>query len=216
MLCVQPRTSQAFTDLLLPSCLWLNTNSPLKKSVTIRIVWLFSWSKSCSLTELTRQITPPTKNGHAPTPIESRKGAQLVNPYYVRTWWVFSCWVKLSHRLHFGWWPSINSLFFFTSIPTWLVPVGWYNNYIVHFYDSSFFFLLVICLLFDSFSSHPRPVVRLFDALELRQAVVGKSAQTVPRMFAVIWSHPTRLEKRSSDSNMCARLRVIKSQVQSK
>ena len=34
---------------------------------------LVSRSRSRSLTELTRQITPPTKNGHAPPPIESRK-----------------------------------------------------------------------------------------------------------------------------------------------
>ena len=34
---------------------------------------LFSRARSRSLTELTRQITPPTKNGHAPPPIESRK-----------------------------------------------------------------------------------------------------------------------------------------------
>uniref|UniRef100_A0A2N9HUC4 Uncharacterized protein n=1 Tax=Fagus sylvatica TaxID=28930 RepID=A0A2N9HUC4_FAGSY len=33
-----------------------------------------------------RQITPPTKNGHAPPPIESRKSSQSVNPYYVWTW----------------------------------------------------------------------------------------------------------------------------------
>ena len=36
--------------------------------------------KSRSLTELTRQITPPTKNGHAPPPIELRKNYQSVNP----------------------------------------------------------------------------------------------------------------------------------------
>eukprot|EP00808_Paulinella_micropora_P009230 g16105.t1 len=34
---------------------------------------LFSRSRSRSLTQLRRQITPPTKNGHAPPPIESRK-----------------------------------------------------------------------------------------------------------------------------------------------
>ncbi|OIV90320.1 hypothetical protein TanjilG_14718 [Lupinus angustifolius] len=34
---------------------------------------------------LNRQITPPTKNGHAPPPIESRKSSQFVNPYYVWT-----------------------------------------------------------------------------------------------------------------------------------
>ncbi|KAK8634889.1 hypothetical protein V6N13_022769 [Hibiscus sabdariffa] len=33
-----------------------------------------------------RQIAPPTKNGHAPPPIESRKSSQSVNPYYVWTW----------------------------------------------------------------------------------------------------------------------------------
>ncbi|KAG9438683.1 hypothetical protein H6P81_021372 [Aristolochia fimbriata] len=35
--------------------------------------------------ELTRQIAPPTKSGHAPPPIESRKSSQSVNPYYVWT-----------------------------------------------------------------------------------------------------------------------------------
>ncbi|PHT27337.1 hypothetical protein CQW23_33056 [Capsicum baccatum] len=34
-----------------------------------------------------RQIAPPTKNGHAPPPIESRKSSQSVNPYYVWTWY---------------------------------------------------------------------------------------------------------------------------------
>ncbi|KMT14088.1 hypothetical protein BVRB_4g079130 [Beta vulgaris subsp. vulgaris] len=33
-----------------------------------------------------KQIAPPTKNGHAPPPIESRKSSQSVNPYYVWTW----------------------------------------------------------------------------------------------------------------------------------
>ncbi|KAK8631932.1 hypothetical protein V6N13_028709 [Hibiscus sabdariffa] len=33
-----------------------------------------------------RQTAPPTKNGHAPPPIESRKSSQSVNPYYVWTW----------------------------------------------------------------------------------------------------------------------------------
>ena len=55
---------------------------------------LFSRLRSLSLTELTRQITQPTKNGHAPPPIESRKSYQPVNPYCVWTWWVFPCWVK--------------------------------------------------------------------------------------------------------------------------
>uniref|UniRef100_A0A0R0GUK0 Senescence-associated protein n=1 Tax=Glycine max TaxID=3847 RepID=A0A0R0GUK0_SOYBN len=65
---VRPRTSKGITDLLLP-----------QTSV------LFSRLRSRSLTELTRQIAPPTKNGHAPPPIESRKSSQSVNPYYVWT-----------------------------------------------------------------------------------------------------------------------------------
>ncbi|KAL1228238.1 Epiplakin [Trichinella spiralis] len=40
--------------------------------------------KSRSLSELTRQIAPPTKNGHAPLPTESRKSCQSVNPSSVR------------------------------------------------------------------------------------------------------------------------------------
>ncbi|RZF39107.1 hypothetical protein LSTR_LSTR016345 [Laodelphax striatellus] len=33
-----------------------------------------------------RQITPPTKNGHAPPPTKSRKSSQSVNPHCVWTW----------------------------------------------------------------------------------------------------------------------------------
>ena len=40
--------------------------------------------ESRSLSELTRQIAPPTKNGHAPPPTESRKSSQSVNPYGVQ------------------------------------------------------------------------------------------------------------------------------------
>ncbi|KAL7491365.1 hypothetical protein ACHAWT_000754 [Skeletonema menzelii] len=65
---VRPRTSKGITDLLLPP-----------SSFAFR-------RGSRSLTELTRQITPPTKNGHAPPPIESRKNSQSVNPHYVWTW----------------------------------------------------------------------------------------------------------------------------------
>ena len=57
---------------------------------------------------LPRQITPPTKNGHAPPPTKSRKSYQSVNPTSVRAWWDFPCWVKLSHRLHSWWCPSVN------------------------------------------------------------------------------------------------------------
>ena len=77
-----------------------------------RVAQLFSKPESRSLSELTRQIAPPTKNGHAPPPTESRKSSQSVNPYCVRAGWVFPCWVKLSRRLHSWWCPSVNSFKF--------------------------------------------------------------------------------------------------------
>ncbi|KAL1228235.1 Twisted gastrulation protein [Trichinella spiralis] len=48
------------------------------------ILSLFNRVESRSLSELTRQIAPPTKNGHAPLPTESRKSCQSVNPSSVR------------------------------------------------------------------------------------------------------------------------------------
>src|SRR5215216_928842 len=90
---VRPRTSKGITDLLLPK-----TSFGLKPIVSLRsqrsedhisikkLICLFSRIRSRSLSELTRQITPRTKNGHAPPPIESRKSFQSVNPYYVWTW----------------------------------------------------------------------------------------------------------------------------------
>ena len=64
--------------------------------------------ESRSLSELTRQIAPPTKNGHAPPPTESRKSSQSVNHSCVRAGQVVPCWVKLSRRLHTWWCPSVN------------------------------------------------------------------------------------------------------------
>ena len=64
--------------------------------------------QSRSLPELTWQITPPTKNGHAPPPIKSRKCFQTVNPSHVWTWWVSPCWVKLNRRLHY--WCALPSI----------------------------------------------------------------------------------------------------------
>ena len=81
---VQPRTSKGITDLLLPqTSLRLGVKVPLRSIPRFRRNdLLFSRLRSRSLTDLTRQITPPTKNGHAPPPIESRKSYQSVNPYY--------------------------------------------------------------------------------------------------------------------------------------
>ncbi len=73
---VRPRTSKGITDLLLPrTSVGYTPIVPLRSHVPTEesVVELFSRSRSRSLTELTRQITPPTKNGHAPPPTESRK-----------------------------------------------------------------------------------------------------------------------------------------------
>ena len=85
---VRPRTSKGITDLLLPQLPSVNTPKvPLRsRRQSQAFAVLFSRPRSRSLTELTRQITPPTKNGHAPPPIESRKSSQSVNPHYVWTW----------------------------------------------------------------------------------------------------------------------------------
>ena len=54
---------------------------------------LFSWPRSRWLRESTNQISPPRKDGRAPQPVESRKSNHSVNPYCVRTWWVFPCYM---------------------------------------------------------------------------------------------------------------------------
>ncbi|KAL0098480.1 hypothetical protein PUN28_017928 [Cardiocondyla obscurior] len=98
---VRPRTSKGITDLLLLNLVRLEAACPSKKiclyvgSKTRRPkpgpsryhkVRLFSRLESRSLSELTRQIAPPTKNGHAPPPTESRKSYQSVNPSGVWAW----------------------------------------------------------------------------------------------------------------------------------
>ena len=75
---VRPRTSKGITDLLLLNLVWLNATCPSKKLHRRKgIGELFSRLESRSLSELTRQIAPPTKNGHAPPPTESRKSVNL-------------------------------------------------------------------------------------------------------------------------------------------
>ena len=107
---VRPRTSKGITDLLLLNLAWLNATCPSKKlarsgdrrrraappapegarrtprpsGAYVGNRELFNRLESRSLSELTRQIAPPTKNGHAPPPTESRKSSQSVNPYGVR------------------------------------------------------------------------------------------------------------------------------------
>ncbi len=121
---VRPRTSKGITDLLLPKTSFgfepivsLRRQQSRSSTPTKKLTCLFSRIRSRSLSELTRQITPRTKNGHAPPPIESRKSFQSVNPHYVWTWWVSPCWVKLSRRLHSWWCPSVNSFKFQSCVP---------------------------------------------------------------------------------------------------
>ena len=92
---VRPRTSKGITDLLLLNLAWLYATCPSKKSAPaggreghpVRGTGgLVSRPESRSLSELTRQIAPPTKNGHAPPPTESRKSSQSVNPNSVLAW----------------------------------------------------------------------------------------------------------------------------------
>ncbi|QOU23266.1 hypothetical protein BRETT_003459 [Brettanomyces bruxellensis] len=56
----------------------LDTDGPSKKWILQlkSLAPLFSRLRSRSLSQLSRQITPPTKNGHAPPPTKSRKSSQ--------------------------------------------------------------------------------------------------------------------------------------------
>ena len=99
---VSPRTLRSITDLLLPKISpcerqgILQRRSPPKVTHTSRS-WIEIAVKktilastgqlgSRPLTESTKQITPPTKSGHAPPFRGSRKNTQSVNPYPVRIW----------------------------------------------------------------------------------------------------------------------------------
>ena len=108
---VRPRTSGGITDLLSTSgCVYLVAyTAPLRSNPrrsgaraaptdrngshglpVPRTPYLCSRpaaigrQRSRSLSESTRQITPPTRSGHAPPFRESRKGSRSVNPCRVR------------------------------------------------------------------------------------------------------------------------------------
>ncbi|GJQ67433.1 hypothetical protein Trydic_g8290 [Trypoxylus dichotomus] len=76
---VRPRTSKGITDLLLFNLV------PDQRTFEMSRIRLASRLESRSLSELTRQIAPPTRNGHVPPPTESRKSCQSVNPSGART-----------------------------------------------------------------------------------------------------------------------------------
>ncbi len=78
---VRPGTAKGITDLSL-------TSTSLHSASTVPLrnlqhgpdhVLLFSRSRSRSLTKLTRHTTPPTKTGHAPPPIESRRNTTILS-----------------------------------------------------------------------------------------------------------------------------------------
>ena len=108
---VSPRTLRSITDLLLPKIspcegqgILQRRNRPknvLHKTAETAVKMLSSHATEATwetilvptgqlgsrpLTESTKQITPPTKSGHAPPFKESRKNTQSVNPHPVRIW----------------------------------------------------------------------------------------------------------------------------------
>jgi hypothetical protein len=99
---VSPRTLRSITDLLLPKISpgakpgILQRRNRQKKAPKGRSQWRCAVFKtirvptgqlgSRPLTESTKQITPPTKSGHAPPFKGSRKNNQSDNPHPVRIW----------------------------------------------------------------------------------------------------------------------------------
>lgn len=100
---VSPRALRSITDLLLPKispC--AKARNPAKKKPTkgdsrqpkldkrlLSLIMILASTRrlgSRPLTESTKQITPPTKSGHAPPFKGSRKNTQSVNPHPVRIW----------------------------------------------------------------------------------------------------------------------------------
>ena len=94
------RASQTCYCLKLPSARnKIIANSPFKKCLAqmnekrvdipegmLPLLHLLIKQRSRSLSELTRQFTPPTKNDHAPPPSKSRKSSQSVNPPAIWPW----------------------------------------------------------------------------------------------------------------------------------
>ena len=99
---VSPRTLRSITDLLLPKIspcaeqgipqrrnqpkVSQKDRSQTENAVFGKILASTRRLGSRPLTESTKQITPPTKSGHAPPFQGSRKNTQSVNPHPVRIW----------------------------------------------------------------------------------------------------------------------------------
>ena len=141
-------------------------NCPFKKYLlnlkfSSPLLILFNKLRSRSFSELTRQINPPTTNGHAPLFMESRKSYQSVNPSHVWTWWVSPCWVKLSRRFHSWWCFSVNSFKFQSCDHT--PPGVWYlwfltqckqNHHIISIYPESTSFMVATTTVSDHLRSY--------------------------------------------------------------
>ena len=115
---VRPRTSRGITDLLLPQTSMCFAHSPSKKDTRLKIRLLFSRLRSRSLTELTRQITPPTKNGHAPPPIESRKSSHFCQSHPCLALVSFPVLSQIKPQAPLLVCPSVNSFKFQTCVHT--------------------------------------------------------------------------------------------------
>ena len=99
---VSPRTLRSITDLLLPKIspcaeqgipqrrnqpkVFRSNRNLRENAVFGKILASTRRLGSRPLTESTKQITPPTKSGHAPPFQGSRKNTQSVNPHPVRIW----------------------------------------------------------------------------------------------------------------------------------
>jgi len=68
---MQPQISKGITDLLLLKLVWLKATYPSKKLT-------FSRLESRLLSKLTRQIAPPTKNGHTLVTMKRPATAQRI------------------------------------------------------------------------------------------------------------------------------------------
>ena len=99
---VSPRALRSITDLLLPKIspcaeqgipqrrnqpkVFRSDRNLRENAVFGKILASTRRLGSRPLTESTKQITPPTKSGHAPPFQGSRKNTQSVNPHPVRIW----------------------------------------------------------------------------------------------------------------------------------
>ncbi len=106
------------------------------KSFSKFYYWLFSRLESRSLSELTRQIAPPTRNDHAPPTIELRKSSHSANMKVFLlnfTFWFNNHWLKFSYNLFWLVFNCLELWQFFNSIILclWFDFPGFLLNYFI-------------------------------------------------------------------------------------